>query len=60
VAVRSAAPSYPTTTTRAVTTGPILKAHTMHDDDIGFWQALILAVITGAAFYLTIVFLFSL
>jgi hypothetical protein len=31
----------------------------MNDDDMGFWQGLILAVITGAAFYLTVVFLFS-
>lgn len=31
----------------------------MKDEDIGFWQGLILAVIFGIAFYLTIVFLFS-
>jgi len=32
----------------------------MNDDDIGFWQGLLFAVITGAAFYLSVIFLFSL
>jgi hypothetical protein len=32
----------------------------MNDEDIGFWQGLILAVIIGVEFYLAVVFLFSL
>ena len=31
----------------------------MNDEDVGFWKGLILAVITGAAFYLLAVFCLS-